>query len=305
MTGPSKGPFVNLVLLLRAIRWYNIGLLGLSQYLVAYFVFKLNTDLIIFLSDIKLHLIVLSTTAAVAGAFIINSFYDVDKDLINNPKSVVFSRLLGQNYLLNVYVVLNVTSVMVALFASYKVFIFAVILTFMFWIYSHKLQKLPLIRELSASLLAISPIMAIWLHYFDMHYGLLLYLASLLAVGFTREVVKDLNGNKGNIIFGYQTVVVAAGKNFTRQWLFAITLLSTMAYVLGTLVFYKQLDYFVLISAFSMATALIVSLACLLSKNDGFYIIADSFLKIAIVIHIASLATIGLVNQELASFLTK
>ncbi len=292
MKGPKVGPFVNILLLLRAIRWYNIGLLGLSQYLIAFYVFNLHENAYLFLSDYKLHFIVLSTTCAVAGAFIINGFYDVDKDLINRPESVVFSRLLSQNYLLNTYVILNVFSVGFALFASYKVFIFSTILTFLFWFYSHKLQKIPVIRELTASLLAISPIIAVWLHYLNMHYGLLIYICSLLVVGFTREVVKDLNGNKGNIIFGYKTVVVAAGKKFTRQWLFSICLLSATAFFFGTTLFYPHLNYFTLISGFSLATALVVSLACLLSKDETFYFIADSFLKVAIVIHIASLVAI-------------
>lgn len=291
MNGPKPGPFVNTLLLLRAIRWYNIGLLGLSQYLLAWFVFHSQQSLFHFLSDIKLHLIVLSTTCAVAGAFIINGFYDVDKDLVNNPKSVVFGRLLGHEFLLNVYFTLNVASVGFALLASYKVFIFSGLLTFAFWFYSHKLQKIPVVRELSASLLSIAPLVAVWLHYPVMHNGLVLYLCSLWVVGFTREIVKDLEGNMGNIIFGYETVVVAAGKRFSRQWLFAICLLSASSFVLATMQFYPRFDYFTVISGFSLCTALIVSLACLLTKNEAFYGVADSMLKVAIVIHIASLAT--------------
>lgn len=289
MNGPKKGPAINTILLLSAVRWYNIGLLGLSQYLIAYFVFSHGSNLWHFLADVKLHLIVLSTSCAVAGAFIINSFYDVDKDLINKPGSVVFNRLLGQNFLLNVYAFLNIVCIFLGLIASVKVFFFCAGLVAAFWFYSHKLQKIPLIREISATLLAIAPMVAVWLHYFTMHYGLLIYLGSLAIVGFTREVVKDLEGNKGNIIFGYKTIVVVAGQELIKRWLVVTNVVLALLFVAGFLIFVKKWDYYSVITAFSISAALLVSFSCMVTKNSRYYFVADSLLKATIVIHITSL----------------
>ncbi|MBL7813171.1 MAG: UbiA family prenyltransferase [Bacteroidetes bacterium] len=289
----------NLILLLRVVRWYNLGLLVLSQYLLARFVFQSHLDILDFLLHPKLHLLIFATSFAVAGAFIINSFYDVDKDLVNHSRQVVFNRLLGQDFLLNVYAGLNVISLFLALLASTKVFVFCAVLIFLFWFYSHKLQKMPLLREVSASLLATAPLFAVWLHYATYHFGVLLYMGSLLVLGFTREVVKDLEGNKGNIIFGYTTVVVAAGSVFTRRWLVAINLLLTSAWLVGFLTFIPRLEYFSAVSGFSIITSLLVSFICLFpseTERSAVYSIADTLLKVAIVIHLLSLPASGFIG---------
>ena len=146
-----------------------------------------------------------------------------------------------------------------------------------------------MIREITATLLAIAPLVAVWLHYGQMHKGFLLYLGSLSILGFTREVVKDLEGNKGNIIFGYQTVVVAAGQKFTRQWLVFSNVLLAVGFLVGFAIFLKTWDYYTLISAFSISAAVLVSMACLLAQSPNLYKVADALLKVFIVVHLVSL----------------
>lgn len=289
MTGKSRNTTINLLLLLRAVRWYNVALILISQYLIAFFVFHHGKGLLHVLSDVRLHLIVLSTSLALAGAFLINGFYDMDKDLVNHPKRVLLYRMLGQNFMLNTYAGTVIVAVLLSLAASVKVFIFVSGLIFLFWFYSHKIQKLPLIREITATLLAIAPLIAIWLHYSEMHFGFLIYMGSLAIVGFTREVVKDLTGNKGNIIFGYQTVVVAAGQSFIKKWLVIVNVLLTICFSLGFIGFVQGWDYYTLISGFSLASALLISISCLLTKEQEAYKIADTLLKAIIVIHLVSL----------------
>jgi 4-hydroxybenzoate polyprenyltransferase len=284
---------INFLLLLKAVRWYNVALMLISQYLVAIFVFHIPENYWHFIYDIRLHLIVLSTSLALAGAFLVNGFYDLDKDLINQPQRVMVYKKLGQDFLLNIYAATCIAAILLALAASIKVFLFVGGLIFMFWFYSHKIQKLPLLREITATLLAIAPLVAVWLHYGNMHMGLLIYLGSLAIVGFTREVVKDLEGNKGNIIFGYQTVVVAAGKQFTKQWLVLVNLVMAAVFLFGFAVFVKEWDYFTLISVFSIAAAVLVSLACWLGRSENMYKVADAMLKVVIVVHLVSLVFAG------------
>lgn len=296
MTGTGRNTLVNIMLLLRAVRWYNVGLILFSQYLIAFFVFHTGQQLLHVLSDVKLHLIVFSSSLALAGAFLINGFYDIEKDLVNHPKRVALYRMLGQNFLLNVYASTVVLCILLSLAASVKVFIFIVGLVFMFWFYSHKLQKLPLIREITATLLAIAPFIAIWLHYGSMHFGMFLYVGSLAIVGFTREVVKDLTGNKGNIIFGYQTVVVAAGQQFTKRWLVYVNMLLTIGFAIGFFAFVNVWDYYSIISGFSILCSLLIAFACVFSREQGAYQIADTMLKSIIVIHLVSVVFAAGVN---------
>lgn len=290
MSGTGRNTAVNIMLLLGAVRWYNLALIVLSQYCIAWFVFLPQTEIQHLLQDLRLHLIVLSTSLSLGGAFVINGFYDMDKDLVNHPQRVVLFRLLGQNFMLNMYALITVVSLLLALAASLKVFVFVAFLVFMFWFYSHKLQKLPLIREIAGTLLAISPLIAIWLHYGKMHIGFAMYMSSLAIVGFTREVVKDLTGNKGNLIFGYQTVVVATSQGFAKRWLAWVNVLLASFYAIGLFTLIKKWDYFALISSFSIVAALVMSLSLLLTRSENSYRIADTLLKAVIVIHLLSLA---------------
>lgn len=281
---------------MRIVRWYNIGLIVLAQYLIALFVFTPDQNLAVLAKDIKLHCLIFGTSFAISAGFIINSFYDLGKDLINKPRSVVFSRLLGKEQLLNFYVILNVMALLMMMYGSFKIFVYGAFLVFMFWFYSHKIQKFPLWREITASLLAVAPMFAVWLHYGYMHYGMIIYLGSLLIVGFTREVVKDLEGHKGNIIFGYQTVVVAAGQSFTKKWLVMVNFLLNLAFLFGFIVFVKHFNYFSLISGFSLFTVLVISVILLFKKNENFNFVADNLLKMTIVIHLLSLVTSKLIE---------
>lgn len=106
MFGVRKKHITGFLLLLGVVRWYNLALIAASQYLLFWLAFS-NHEFSRVLYDFKLHCIVAASVFSVAAAFIINAFYDVDKDLVNRPKQVVMGKLLREGALLNLYVVLN------------------------------------------------------------------------------------------------------------------------------------------------------------------------------------------------------
>jgi 4-hydroxybenzoate polyprenyltransferase len=245
-----------------------------------------------------LHCIVAASLFSVAAAFIINSFYDVDKDLVNKPKQVVIGKLLGESSLLNLYVVLNFFAVGFAMMASIRVMVFFVCYTVFCWFHSHKLQKMPVIREISASLLTMIPLIAIWFHFGHWHWGMFYYIGSLSILLFTREVVKDMAGHKGNLIFGYQTVVVVAGVKTTRWGLVAMnTGFFVMYWVLNWIQMVDPVlpnwhpDYYLIISGVSLFTAFWVSWSIFFIRDDSKIVVMDVFLKLGIVIHLLSIVT--------------
>lgn len=292
----AKTLWVDFILLLRIVRWYNIALIGFAQYLIAIFAFATPNQYWAILTNYKIFCIVVSTLLTTAGAFIINSFYDIDKDLINKPNSVIIKKLLGQNIVLNVYFIFNLLALTIALIASYRVLIFTCCLVFFFWFYSHKLQKIPLVREISASLLALSGLIAICLYFNQFHLHLFVYLSSLGVVFFTREIIKDFQGNMGNAIFGYQTVVVLAGEREAKKWLLTVNLLITISFILGFLIWIQYWSFYSIIAALGIASALFMAMACFFAKDSKNYHWLDVFLKITIVFMVLSLFKLGLNN---------
>src|SRR6478672_11571496 len=88
---------LKLVALLSTIRWYNILLTVFAQYLSAYTI-MLHAKMPLFqlITDYKLHAIVLASVFSISGGFIINNFYDYEKDLINRPHLTIFTRIISK-----------------------------------------------------------------------------------------------------------------------------------------------------------------------------------------------------------------
>lgn len=295
MLGIRKRHITEFLLLLGIVRWYNLALIAASQYLLFWLAFS-NHELVRVVFDFKLHCIVAASVFSVAAAFIINAFYDVDKDLINKPHEVVMGKLLKESSLLNLYVVLNLMAVGFAMMASPRVMLFFVAYTIFCWFHSHKLQKLPVLREVSASLLTMIPLLAIWFHFGHWHWGMFYYMGSLAVLLFNREVVKDMAGHKGNLIFGYQTVVVAAGVPRARWGMLAMnTGLFVMYWVLNWIQIVDPVlpnwnpDYYLVISGVSLFTGFWVSWAMFFIRNERKIQVMDSFLKLGVVVHLLSI----------------
>ena len=78
-----------LLSLFSVVRGYNILMICLAQYLSAIFILSKKPFKEVIL-DGNLFALVLSTALAVAGGYIVNAFYDKEKDLIN-PADLLFS----------------------------------------------------------------------------------------------------------------------------------------------------------------------------------------------------------------------
>jgi 4-hydroxybenzoate polyprenyltransferase len=71
------------------LRGYNIALIVLAQYLCSIFILAPDKPLKELLLDPDLALLILSTAIVIGSGYIINSFYDAEKDLINRPRKTL------------------------------------------------------------------------------------------------------------------------------------------------------------------------------------------------------------------------
>ena len=229
---------------LGVIRWYNLLLLGISQYLLSAYILlvKNGSDKKMafwqFLTDTTVHSMAIATLFTVAAIFIINSFYDLDKDWVNKSNMALMSRAVGTGQLANMYIIFNTLGLLFAFFASSKVAVYFVLFQFFGWFYSHKMQKIAVLRELSASLLTIAPLLAIWIHFSLEVPQLGWYFLGLITVLFVKDIMKDLAGDRGNLIFGYKTVSIVAGQEGSKR--LAWTIAFTASLIFG--IAYIQLD---------------------------------------------------------------
>ena len=82
--------FIKIVAFFSLIKIHNIIIVAIAQYLVANFLIapeNLFRDIIFNQTLLKL---VLSTFFIIAGGYIINNFFDAEKDQINRPQKIYF-----------------------------------------------------------------------------------------------------------------------------------------------------------------------------------------------------------------------
>ena len=147
------------------VRGYNILIVVIAQYLTAIFILGHDLPVKEVVLDLNLLMLVLASAATIAGGYIINNFYDSEKDLINRPIKSKLDKLISQNTKLSFYFVLNFLAAVMASYVSFKGVIFFSIYIFGIWFYSHKLKKMPFIGNLTSAILTITPFFAIFMYY--------------------------------------------------------------------------------------------------------------------------------------------
>lgn len=210
------------------VRGYNIPIIALAQYLSAIFIMAPEKRALSVLLDFNLFIIVIASGLTIASGYIINSFYDSKKDLINRPNKSKLDRLVSQKTKLQVYFTVNFVVALLAFLVSFRAVLFFSVYIFLIWFYSHKLKKHPIIGNLTASLLAVLPFFAILLYYKNLYPQIFAHATFLFLLLLIREIIKDLENLKGDIANDYQTIPVKFGEVFAKKTISLLTVITIL-----------------------------------------------------------------------------
>lgn len=200
----------------------------LAQYLASIFIMKDPHNFLQTLADWRLHAIVLATGLVIASGFIINNFYDREKDLVNRPNQTFFERILKKSEILNLYLLFNFVASAIALVISFRAFAFFSVYAAGLWLYSHKFKKITLLGNVTAAALSILPFFAIFFYYGLNRVDVVLYVCFLVFIEVIRNLTKDVEALKGDVIFGYPTLPAVWGVAKTTQLIYGLIGLSYM-----------------------------------------------------------------------------
>ena len=228
LTRKSKLLLMKVFSLFSVIRGYNIPIIFLAQYLSAIFILNPETRALDVILDWRLFLLVLASSTTIASGYIINSFYDSEKDLVNRPKKSKLDRLVSQNTKLKVYFALNFIATVLAFIISFRAALFFAVYIFLIWFYSHKLKKYPIVGNLTASILAVLPFFGILLYFKNFYQVIFAHAIFLFLLIFIREMIKDLENLKGDLINNYQTIPVRFGEKTSKKAITVITILTVI-----------------------------------------------------------------------------
>jgi 4-hydroxybenzoate polyprenyltransferase len=214
--------------LFSVIRGYNIPVIALAQYLSAIFILAPEKRALTVILDFDLFILVLASSLTIASGYIINSFYDSKKDLINRPNKSRLDRLVSQSTKLQVYFGLNFFVATIVFFVSFRAVVFFSVYIFLIWFYSHKIKKYPIIGNLMAAFLAVLPFFGILLYYKNFYEVIFFHATFLFLLILIREMIKDLENIKGDLANNYQTIPIVYGELLSKKIITVLLLLTTI-----------------------------------------------------------------------------
>jgi 4-hydroxybenzoate polyprenyltransferase len=293
LTRKTKLLLMKILSLFSVVRGYNIPIIALAQYLSSIFILAPERRALDVILDWRLFILVFVSTLTIASGYIINNFYDSEKDLINRPNKSMLDRLVSQKTKLQVYFWLNFLATALAFIISFRAALFFAVYIFLIWFYSHKLKKYPIIGNLTASLLAVLPFFGILLYFKNFYYVIFAHATFLFLLILIREMIKDLENIKGDIANNYQTIPVRFGERVSKQ---VITIL-TIATVVPVYILIEKFDVGYMDIYFYLTFIVLIGFLLKLWQSNlhSDYVYLHNTLKILIV---AGVFCIVLINPE-------
>ena len=285
-----KDIFYKFISLFSVIRLYNIFIIIIAQYFTSIFIISIDTSISSILFDFQLFLLILSSSIAIASGYIINNFYDYEKDLINKPIKSKIDKVIRKRTKLSLYVALNFLCIYTSSLVSWRAVLFFSIYIFVIWLYSHKLKRILFIGNIVSSLLSVIPFFIILIYYKNFELIIFLYAIFLFIIVYMREIIKDLENIKGDFTLDYRTIPVVYGEK-SSKYLLSIVSLFTVAIIYILL---SGFDTGMMFYYYYFSIAVLLFFIIVLWKYDSkkYYNFLHNLLKSLIVLGVLSIVLI-------------
>ena len=286
----NKRLLLKILSLFSVVRGYNILVVVIAQYLTSAFILAHDKPLREVIFDPNLFFLILASSSVIASGYIINNFYDSEKDLINRPKKTMLDRVVSQRTKLSVYFILNFAAIFFASYVSFRAVVFFSIYIFVIWLYSHRLKKILFLGNLVASVLTITPFFVIFIYYKNFETVIFIHATFLYLMIVMRELVKDLENMQGDLVQNYRTIPIVYGEKWSKFCLAICALMAIIPiYLLITRFEIGYMDYYFYVSLLLLVVFL---LWLYFSTAKWQYLLLHNILKLIIVAGVFSILLI-------------
>jgi 4-hydroxybenzoate polyprenyltransferase len=213
---------IHLPNLLRVIRWPNLLIIALTQYLTAIFLVGDLPQWKFFITDWRLFLLCLSTVLIAAAGYIINDYYDIKIDYINKPDKVVIGKIIKRRVAMVIHLTLSSIGFLLGVAVSMWVGMVNLVAIFLLWLYSNQLKRLPLVGNLVVAILTAASVLIVALRYQQNNLYVYMYAIFAFTITLLREIIKDMEDLKGDSDFGCKTLPIIWGIRRTKYLLYLI-----------------------------------------------------------------------------------
>ena len=242
---------VKLIDFFRLIRFKNLLIIAISQYLIRYAIIIPMTDSKS-LSDLQFFFLVLSTIFIAAAGYIINDYFDTKVDRLNNRKLIIDHTIKRREAIL-LHFVFSGIGIFLGFFLGWRVDIINLGFINLFcscalWFYSTHFKRAYLSGNLLISLLTALSILIIPLYEIipnpntngeNAFYVICSYAIFAFITTFIREIIKDFEDASGDKKMGYNTFAIISEKTAKK----VVQSLSLILITVIGVVAYHQLKY--------------------------------------------------------------
>ncbi|MDA0193448.1 MAG: geranylgeranylglycerol-phosphate geranylgeranyltransferase [Bacteroidetes bacterium] len=250
--------------LLRLSRIPNLIIITLTQYLTAVFLFHLGDHVMDVLTDHRFFLLSLSTVMIAAAGYMINDYYDTKIDYVNRPKKVIVGRILDRRLVLMLYNLFNSFGVLIGLYLSWQIAAVHIFSSFLLWLHSNQLKRMPLLGNLVIGVLAGFSLLIVNIYYLEFNLLVVTYSFFAFFINVAREILKDLEAIKGEEKFGSQALPIVLGMRKTKKFVYFLITISAI----GLTAFLWRVNNHTLIAYFILLIPFFGYFTILLIKAD-------------------------------------
>ena len=295
--------------LFSVIRLYNILAIAIAQYLTSIFILGHKDNILDVILDPYLFAIILCSSIAIASGYIINNFYDYEKDIINRPIRSSIDKTIRKRTKLTLYFSLNSLCICLSLLISIRAAIFFLVYILTLWFYSHKIKKILIVGNICSAILTITPFFAIFLYYkfeLDLLLKLIFFPEFFTPLGtsffifcfalflffiiLAKDIIKDLENLKGDFTLNYKTIAVVYGEKIAKVVISIIILISYIIVINLMLNFDVGLMfYYYYLCLFILAYTLFILWK---SRTKRDYLIIHNIMRVLIILGIFSIVLI-------------
>lgn len=245
---------------LRLIRYKNLLIIVLTQYLMRWSIIKpilgVNEFKLQF-SELHFFFLVMATVFITAAGYVINDYFDTKTDLVNRPDTVILGKVLNRRWAILLHIFFNTIGIGLGTYISFYIGLPILSLVFVFitgilWFYSTTYKRQFLIGNVIVAVLtALVPLMVILFEIplLNKEYGLLMKemrvdfthiimwvsAFSLFAFLLTmiREIIKDVEDFEGDSAYGRKTMPIVLGVLNSKIVIitFILTTLFSLLYI--------------------------------------------------------------------------
>lgn len=228
----------------KLMRLPNVGIIIFAQYATAILQPGPENQSLSRLLDPGLLAVVVSTALIAGGGYVINDYFDVRTDIINKPRRLFIGRLISRRSAILAHLFLTTVGVFMVLPVSLPVFVVNAIAATLLLIYSAFLKRQPLVGNFTISLLTGLSVAVVAIYFKERPMPVYSFAVFAFFVTLIRELIKDLEDQKGDAAVGAQTLPIIWGPRRVKYFIYVVTVVFVLALGITAYKIFPRLFYF-------------------------------------------------------------